>query len=93
MNDTPPEVDAIYRRMLLSKSGAERVRMASAMFNDARRIIESSIRAADPDIDEIGLRQAVFLRFYGHEFAPPERERILEGIAAAWRRSQGPQPA
>ncbi len=88
MNDTSPEVEAIYRRMLLAKSGAERVRMASAMFKDARRIVESSIRAADPGIDEVGLRQAVFLRFYGHEFAPAERERILERIAAAWRRSQ-----
>lgn len=88
MNDTSPKIEALYHAMLMARSGAERLLMACAMFDDARSIVEDSIRTAHPDIDEGALRQAVFLHFYGHEFTPDERARIMTGIAGAWRRSR-----
>ena len=82
------QVEAQYRDQLAVAGPEERVRLASAMFGDGRRMLEARIRAADPSIDEVGVRQAMFLHLYGDEFPPTERERILAGIAAAWRRSQ-----
>jgi hypothetical protein len=81
-------MEARYHSMLMGRSGAERMVMGCAMFDDARRMVEASIRAINPDIDEVALRQALFLHFYGHEFDPEQRRRILAGIAEAYRRSQ-----
>jgi hypothetical protein len=36
MNDTTPEIAAMFREQLLSRSGAERVVMGSRMFDVAR---------------------------------------------------------
>ena len=82
MRDTTPEMQARFRAMLLARSDTQRLAMGCGMFDDARKIVVASIREANPDVSEVELRQAVFLRFYGHEFEPAERERILAGIAA-----------
>ncbi|HUF90807.1 MAG TPA: hypothetical protein VMR23_00420 [Candidatus Limnocylindria bacterium] len=37
----------------------------------------AAILAADPSASPGAIRQALFLRFYGHEFDGPARERIL----------------
>lgn len=43
MTDTPPALDRRYRAMLLAKPGAERVAMASSMFDTARRLVLASL--------------------------------------------------
>jgi hypothetical protein len=88
VNDTSPEMEARYRAMLLARSGPERLAMGCAMFEDARRLVAASIRAANPNISEAELQRAIFLRFYGHEFEPEQRERILAHIVTAWQRSR-----
>lgn len=77
MNDTSPEMEARYHAMLLARSGEERLRMAGSMYNAARRLAVAAILAADPSASPGAIRQALFLRFYGHEFDGPARERIL----------------
>lgn len=91
MNDTSPAVEARFRAMLLARSGAERLVMGCGMFDDAQRIVVATIRAARPAIGEVELRQAIFLRFYGREFAPEQRARILAGIERA--ASTAPPPS
>jgi hypothetical protein len=44
MNDTTPNIAAIVRECLLSRSGAERVVMGSRMFDVARTIAIASFR-------------------------------------------------
>lgn len=83
MNDTTPEVDALFRSMLLQRSGEERLRMACSMFDTAKALATASIREKHPTISQADLRQALFLRFYGHEFSPTERELILTAISRA----------
>ena len=83
MNDTTPEVEALFRSMLLQRSGEERLRMACSMFDTAKALASASIRERDPNISQAGLRQALFLRFYGHEFSPAQREQILTAISRA----------
>lgn len=77
MNDTSPDMDERYRAMLLARSPEERLRMAGSMFSAARRLAVASILAADPSASPAAIRRGLFLRFYGHEFDAPTRERIL----------------
>ena len=81
MNDTTPEIDALFRSMLLQRSGEQRLRMACSMFDTAKALATASIREKHPDISDTDLRQALFLRFYGHEFSPAQREEILAAIS------------
>lgn len=64
MNDTTPEIAAIVRERLLSRSGAERVVMGSRMFDVARTIALASF---PPDLSEIETKRMLCERFYGNE--------------------------
>lgn len=87
MNDTVPEMEARYQAMVLARPpGGERLKIASEMFRTARQLLIAAIRAAKPEISEVELRQELFLRYYGEEFRPEQRDRILAGIAAYWAR-------
>ena len=79
MRDTPPAVDAMYRELLMSRTPAERVRMAASMHDAAKAII----RAGIPDecwTTEVDLRLEVFRRFYRQDFSPEEMDRIIAGL-------------
>ena len=64
MNDTTPEIAAIVRERLLSRSGVERVVMGSRMFDVARTIALASF---PPDLSEIEIKRMLCERFYGNE--------------------------
>jgi hypothetical protein len=83
MNDTPPEVDELYRAMLMRRTGEERLIMGCAMRDTARALVEASLREQNPLATEAEIRKGVFLRFYGHEFDPPTRDKILAAIERA----------
>lgn len=64
MNDTAPEIARIVRDRLLALSGAERVRMGSQMFDDARKVVLASL----PDgLSELEIKRHLCQRFYGDE--------------------------
>ena len=83
MMDTPPEMDARYREMLMQRSGEERLKMGCAMRETARALVEASIREQDPHATPESVRKGLFLRFYGHEFNAVSREKILAAIESA----------
>lgn len=85
MSDTSPEMEARYRAMLLARSGEARLRMAGSMYATARALVVASIRHANPTASPVEVRQALFLRFYGHEFDEPTRARILARLGAPAR--------
>ena len=91
MKDTAARVDAIYRAMLLARSGAARLKMAGSMYATARALAAASIQAADPSASPAARRQALFLRFYGHEFDAMTRERILLRLGAMNTADTGPR--
>ena len=64
MNDTTPEIAAIVRAQLLSRSGAERVAMGSRMFDVARTIALASFPS---DLSEIETKRRLCERLYGNE--------------------------
>jgi hypothetical protein len=81
VKDTSAEMEERYRAMLMARSGEERVKMGDSMYSTARALVTASIRERDPGISPAALRQALFLRFYGHEFDPAARARILARLA------------
>jgi hypothetical protein len=83
MKDTPPEMDARYRAMLMQRSGEERLKMGCEMRDTARALVEASIREQDPRATPESVRKALFLRFYGHEFDAESRAKILAAIESA----------
>ena len=92
MSDTSPEMEARYRAMVQARPpGGARFKIASDMFDLTRSLLIAGIRAARPDITEVELRQVLFLRYYGDEFSPEQREKILAAIAAYWERETARQ--
>lgn len=83
MKDTPPEMDARYRAMLMERSGEERLKMGCSMHATARTLVEASIREQDPQATPEAIRKGLFLRFYGHEFDTDSRAKILAAIESA----------
>ena len=64
MNDTAPNIAAIFRDHLLSRPGAERVVMGSRMFDVARIIALASFPS---DLSEIETKGRLCERLYGNE--------------------------
>lgn len=64
MNDTDPQVAALIRQRLLERSGAERIMMASGMFEAAKAMVLASFPAG---LTEIEIKRRLVERFYGEE--------------------------
>jgi hypothetical protein len=71
MKDTDEKMERIYNEMMMKKTPEERVKMCFSMLNAARRIVMSTIK------DKENWRKEMFLRFYGDEFSPIQKEKIL----------------
>lgn len=50
------------------------------MFSLARALAIAGIRAAEPGLDAATPRARLFERFYGDDFTPAERARIIESL-------------
>src|SRR5882724_4369357 len=61
-----------------------RLRMSADMFEASREIVLAGLTAEGP----VGVRERLFIRFYGADFGPRDRARIVEEI----RRRESPQP-
>lgn len=80
MNDTTPDTAATFRALLHRRSGSDRARMVSDMFEMARALVTANIKAQQPDIEEDDLRVAVFNRFYRNDFSAELLARIGERL-------------
>src|SRR5712691_6415876 len=80
MRDTPPDVEARYRQMLLARPGEDRLRMGFSMYATARAMVVASILAREPDASAERIREAIFLRFYGRDFDEATRDRIASRL-------------
>ncbi|MGH9338542.1 MAG: hypothetical protein ACRD1R_02885 [Acidobacteriota bacterium] len=78
MKDSSPEVERIYREMMMKKTASERLRMACDMFETAKEIATAQLAGDKPE----DLRERLFERFYGSEFTSEERSRIRARIRA-----------
>jgi hypothetical protein len=74
---------ARYRALLLARSGEERLKMGCSMSATARALVRASILARDPHASAGTIRRALFLRFYGDDFPPAQRDTIIAQLATA----------
>ena len=77
MSETPPDVDAACTAMFATRTPSQRVRMMSEMFDTARRLLVSGIRAEQPAISDTELKVEVFLRTYRDDYTAADRDRIV----------------
>jgi len=64
MNDTDPQIAELVRHRLLERSGAERVMMASGMFEAAKAMVLASLPTG---LNEIEIKRLLVERLYGDE--------------------------
>ena len=81
MTDTPPDVEARMATLLAARSGSDRVRMISDMFEFARTLIVANIRANHRAITDAELRALIFDRTYGDDFDRIARDRIVARLS------------
>jgi hypothetical protein len=81
MNDTAPGIAALYRNLIMNKSGEERLLMGCSMYDTARQIVRGAINNNRPGITEKEMKKEIFLRFYGKEFNRADREKFLSALA------------
>lgn len=76
MNDTSPEMEERYRRMLMARTPAERLRMAAGMFDTARAFVRARLEAQGVPPSE--MKAAMFRAFYGSDLDPAFLARVEE---------------
>lgn len=80
MNDTKASVEVLFQKMMMEKSGQERMKMGFSMFDFARKQVIASIQRKNPNIDIKDLKRELFLRFYGQDLSSEEQEKILHKL-------------
>ncbi len=73
MDDTPEDFKSLFRKKLMERSGEDRVMMGDSMFVAAREIALASLSDTAGAAEQ---RYRLFLRFYGNDFAPEQKQRI-----------------
>jgi len=81
VNDTSQLVGQRVRDLMKQKTGEERLMMGCSMHEFSKKLVITSLQDKDPNISPESLRREIFLRFYGHDFAEPYRQNILEYIS------------
>ncbi len=76
MTDTPEEIKKQMRLMLKQKSPYERLKMASSMFNSAKRLVISGIMKENPTINEKDLKTKLLQRFYSKDLTEETLTKI-----------------
>jgi hypothetical protein len=83
MKDTSDTMEQKYRDMLLRRSGEERLKMGCSMHATAQALVRASALEADPTASHSSLKKVLFLRFYGQDFDPSTRKKILRALEEA----------
>jgi len=77
MNDTSPQIEEKMREMIRAKTPEERLKMGCSMYDFSKQLVIHSILEREPSLSPAALRRELFLKFYGNDFDPEERQKIL----------------
>lgn len=83
VKDTSPRMERRFWRMLMERSGEQRLKMGCSMHATSRALVKASILAKNPGVLPVGLKQSLFLHFYGNEFSPRARKKIVLALEKA----------
>ena len=78
MKDTSPDMEQRHRALLLQRTGEERLKMGCSMYDTATALVRASILAGHPQATASEIRQALFLRVYGHDVRPAFKQKVLD---------------
>lgn len=84
MNDTSPQMEALYRGRLAALKGEDRFLRGARMFEVAREMVLASLPSA---MSESEVKCALLRRFYGSDLPPEELEAVEQAL-----RSRGSAP-
>ena len=73
--DTSPETMALWHRLLMARTGAERLAMATGMFGTAKLLVFARLRAQGIH-DAVELKMAALQQLYGNELTESQRAGI-----------------
>ena len=71
--------EAMFRRMMLDQTPGRRVTMACQMFSTGVTLVRAGLNEQSYG-DELNLRQRIFLRLYGRDFSPSERDKVVKKL-------------
>lgn len=74
MDDTSPEIKKQFQKMLMKRSGVERIIMGADMAESAKVMVLSSM---DREKSEAEKRVYLFLKFYYNDFSEKDRNKIV----------------
>ena len=77
MNDTDPQIAEMVHRMLMERSGAERMLMGSQMFDVAKAMVLASFPEG---LSELDIKVRLCERFYGDEVDVDAFRQRLESL-------------
>lgn len=77
--DTPQDIQDRFRRMLMRRSGAERLAMGCAMFDTSRIMLKSNLQAQGRR--DRALKIDLFIRTYTGDFDPETQRRIVAWLS------------
>ncbi|MHC4510597.1 MAG: hypothetical protein ACYTAO_16845 [Planctomycetota bacterium] len=77
MNDTHANAAVQFKKMMMSKSDEERLLMGCAMYDAAKKIVQSAVLAQRPAITREEMKKEIFLRFYGRDFSQADKEKLF----------------
>ncbi len=85
MKDTSLGMERKFRKMLLERSAGERLKMGCSMHASSQALVKDSVLRKQPNASPAVLKRTLFLRFYGNDFGPGERKRIMIVLERAAR--------
>jgi uncharacterized protein YneF (UPF0154 family) len=80
MNDTTPDIEQKLAQILAERTPTERLRMASSMFDTARKLMRAGLLHENPSLTEAQIRARMFVRMYGDCFSKEEIRKIMEHL-------------
>jgi hypothetical protein len=82
MSDTNSDIADRFQKLMMLKSGEQRLLMGCSMYDAAKQIVRSSIYNKYPQITAEQMKKEIFLRFYGQDFTRDNIEKVFSRLAS-----------
>jgi len=82
VNDTSPAAAELQHRLLMERSGVERLKMGCDMFDTARALMRAGLGDTTGKDRSAALRVRLFERTYGRDFDAATAARIIAHLRA-----------
>lgn len=80
MKDTSPEMDARFREMMMARTPAERLEMATGMFTTAKALVRAGLEREGIPLTPENVREHTFLRLYRRDFTLEQKAKIVKHL-------------